>query len=94
MMSRFEELRKKALNKPEIHEYVNSLQVIMGDLVLAKRLHSGWTQAQLATRAGVQQKTISRIEAGDPGVKIGTLDKVMQSLGLDCSFLETTSAKS
>jgi transcriptional regulator with XRE-family HTH domain len=54
--------------------------VIIGDLVLAKRLHSGWTQAQLAARVGVQQKTISRIEAGDPGVEIGTLDKVMQSM--------------
>lgn len=67
---------------PEVREYLKSFSVIVGDLVLARRLQLGWTQQELATRSHTTQARISKIEAGDDGVKTGTLGKVFEALGL------------
>lgn len=67
---------------PEVREYLNSFSVIIGDLVLARRIQLGWSQQQLADASGTTQARISHIEAGDSGVKLGTMDKVFKALGL------------
>jgi len=67
---------------PEVREYLKSLPVIFGDLVLARRLQLGWTQQELAKKAGTTQARISLIEAGGEGVQLRTLDKVFGALGL------------
>lgn len=36
----------------------------------------------VAERAGTTRQTVARIEAGDPGVKIGTYAAVLQALGM------------
>jgi ribosome-binding protein aMBF1 (putative translation factor) len=67
---------------PEVKEYLQSFPVIIGDLVLARRLQLGWTQKELAEKAETNQARISQIEAGAEGVKVGTLGKVFGALGL------------
>ena len=45
------------------------------------RLARRFAMADLAERAGVSEKTIQRLERGDPGVGIGTLASVLAALG-------------
>ena len=47
------------------------------------RLKKGLSQTQLAELAGFTQKTIWRIEGGDPGVKIEAYEKVLIVLNTD-----------
>lgn len=46
----------------------------------------GWSQAELAARAGLSRPTIARIERGDD-VSTATLAKVVVSLGLTLTVL-------
>lgn len=67
---------------PEVKEYLSSFSVIVGDLVIARRMQLNWTQTELAKEAQTTQARISQIESGYEGVKIGTIDKVFKALGL------------
>lgn len=80
--SDFTELEEKALEIPEVKEYLESFSVVIGDLVLARRLQLGYTQSELAKLAGTTQARISLIEAGDEGVTLKTLDRVFKALKL------------
>ena len=94
--SDLQEFIKEVNDLPQINEYLNSFPVIIGDLVMARRLQLGWTQRQLAMAAGTNQARISQIEAGHEGVKIGTIDKVFKALGLTRitpSYIEDAAAK-
>lgn len=51
------------------------------DIVLARH-EKGWSQKELAERAGVSLATVQRIERGDASVKVGTLFMVMGALGI------------
>jgi transcriptional regulator with XRE-family HTH domain len=47
------------------------------------RHERGWTQQELARRAGVDQPTISRIENGHTrGVGLGTIERLAHALGV------------
>jgi len=92
----FRELEKKAEKIPEVNEYLQKFSVIIGDLILARRLQLGLTQKKLAQLAGTTQATISRIEAGDEGGKAGTLNHVFRVLKLsniNPEFSEEAAAK-
>jgi len=78
----FKELEKKAMEIPEVKEYLQKFSVIIADLILARRMQLGLTQKELAKQAKTTQATISRIESGDDGVKSGTLDNIFQVLKL------------
>lgn len=94
--SDLQEFMKEVHDLPQIHEYLNSFPVIIGDLVMARRIQLGWTQRQLAKAAGTNQARISQIEAGHEGVKIGTIDKVFKALGLKRitpSYIEDAATK-
>ncbi|OPH53389.1 hypothetical protein BC351_05865 [Paenibacillus ferrarius] len=73
---------KEAKEIPEVREYLNSFSVIIGDLVMARRIQLGWSQKELAEAAGTTQPRISQIEAAYDGVKMGTINKVFRALGL------------
>ena len=45
------------------------------------RRQRGWTQAQLAQRAGVSRPTVARVETGS-NISTSTLEKVAKALGL------------
>ncbi|VVT00432.1 helix-turn-helix domain-containing protein [Erythrobacter sp. EC-HK427] len=55
----------------------------LGAIIQSQRRAKGLTQAELADLAGTQQKTISAIENGNEGTKLGTLLGVIAILGLD-----------
>jgi transcriptional regulator with XRE-family HTH domain len=52
------------------------------------RLAKGWTQAHLATAAGVTRATVNRIENGKPAsIDLAVLEKLADALGVDPGFL-------
>lgn len=53
-----------------------------GDGLAAWRKLQGLTQAQLADRAGVNRKTVMRLERGDGGVSTENLYRVLRVLGI------------
>jgi len=46
------------------------------------RLRRGWTVAQLAERVGVSHATITSLEAGRPGVAVGTVLEAATLVGV------------
>lgn len=53
----------------------------MGGSVRRWRLMQELRAEDLAERAGISRSTLQKIERGDPGVSIGAVMSVMQSLG-------------
>jgi len=58
-----------------------ALDDVGGGLAAWRRLR-GLTQAQLADRAGVDRKTVLRLEKGDGGVSLANLLRVLRGLGV------------
>lgn len=52
----------------------------LGKKVREAREARGWTQAELAERAGMKQHAISRFEAGDVVPTLTTLDRIAAAL--------------
>lgn len=57
-------------------------------IIFKQRMSVGLTQSELAERANVTQKTVSRIERGDTKVRETTLQKVYEVLGITDNHLE------
>ncbi len=55
----------------------------LGAAIKAKRKEKGLSQINVGQPVGIEQHTISKIEAGRPGVGIGTLFRVLASLELE-----------
>jgi transcriptional regulator with XRE-family HTH domain len=53
----------------------------LGRNVKFARLARSFARLDLAERAGVSEKTVQRIELGDPGVGIGNLAAILAALG-------------
>lgn len=53
----------------------------LGEVVQSSRITHGWSQTELANRAGVSRPTVARIERGD-SVSMASLVKVAAALGL------------
>jgi transcriptional regulator with XRE-family HTH domain len=58
------------------HPVQESLLMI-GKLIQQARKDAGFTMAALAQRAGIERKTIARLEKGNPSVSIGTFLTVL-----------------
>jgi transcriptional regulator with XRE-family HTH domain len=56
-------------------------QMNFGDTIRVARKRRGWSQTDLAERAGVSRPTIARIEA-NRDVTTATVAKITQALGL------------
>ncbi len=54
----------------------------VGDVVRKMRMAVGWTQKDLAKRAGVHHGTIVRLEEGDEGIQERTLKQITAALGV------------
>jgi DNA-binding XRE family transcriptional regulator len=64
---------------------IETARVIIARQVIRGRKAAGWTQAELAARAGVRQETISRIETGkhSPGLKtMAKIDRALKRAGV------------
>lgn len=55
----------------------------LGALLRRERKARGLSQSTLAEHIGLRQATISKLEAGEPGTRIGTLLDVIAALGLN-----------
>ena len=53
------------------------------------RAAKGWTQAELADRAGLQRTHISRIEAGRYAVTFETIEAIAQAMGMTVDIIDT-----
>jgi ribosome-binding protein aMBF1 (putative translation factor) len=57
-----------------------ALNVIVARQISRRRQALGWTQAELAHRAGVRPETLSRLETGKHAPNVATVDKLDQAL--------------
>ncbi|MFV1577460.1 helix-turn-helix domain-containing protein [Phaeobacter sp. JH20_37] len=55
----------------------------LGHAVRQARREKSWTQSDLATRSGVWQETISKVEAGRGGTKLDTILALLAALDLE-----------
>jgi len=55
----------------------------LGQALRAARKAKGLAQAELATRAGVWQRTVSNIETGPSGAKLDTIFDLLAALDLE-----------
>lgn len=79
-MSDFDKLKAKARKIPKVKEHLDSFSTQLGRQIFNLRLKNNMTQGELASRAGATQATISRVEAGDPGIKGETYDRILAVL--------------
>ncbi|MFC4353416.1 helix-turn-helix domain-containing protein [Fodinicurvata halophila] len=55
----------------------------IGTLIQRARKKRGWTQSQLAERAGLRQATISVIETGETSARLESILAVLAALDLE-----------
>src|SRR5690625_1829926 len=83
-MNNLEDFKRRLLDKNELaKDVLNSREYKISRLIFKNRMELGLTQVELARKANVTQKTISRIEGADKGVRERTLIKVLQALEMD-----------
>lgn len=63
---------------------------LLGRALRDRRRHLGWTQTELARRAGVSRPWISEIENGKPTAQLDRLLLVVSALDLDLSLHQKT----
>jgi transcriptional regulator with XRE-family HTH domain len=63
----------------------------LGQHLKQARLSRRFSIAELATRADVSERTLLRLEKGDPGVGIGNLASVLAALGSPAALAEIMS---
>jgi transcriptional regulator with XRE-family HTH domain len=61
---------------------------VLGNQIKAARIARVWTQADLAARIGVTQKTMHAIESGSASVSIGNVFNAAFTVGVDLFGLE------
>ena len=73
---------KKFENDREYKEAKEKFGLILdiGDEILRLRIEKGWSQAELAERAGTKQANISRLESGLSNPSVNFLQKVAKAL--------------
>lgn len=78
---------KKLEDDPEYQEIEQELRVILdlADDILRLRMEKGWSQAELAERAGTKQANISRLESGLSNPSINFLQKIAKALDTSIS---------
>lgn len=54
----------------------------LGAVVRGRRQDLGWTQTELAARAGLSRKWISEVESGKATVVLSAVLRVLEALGL------------
>ncbi|MFH1207990.1 MAG: helix-turn-helix transcriptional regulator [Candidatus Omnitrophota bacterium] len=82
-LSKVDDHLKEELKDPHFRELyeleTQKFQIVKR--IIAARIRHGWTQTDLAGKAGVTQQYISKIESGE-FTSIAALEKVLRFLGL------------
>ncbi len=74
-----------------VEEIMHALQKVkivvrnlsIGALISSIRIQLGMSQKALAKRAGIPQSTVSRVEQGQRGTSLSTLNKVLEAISCD-----------
>ncbi|MDX3343444.1 helix-turn-helix transcriptional regulator [Streptomyces sp. ME02-6979.5a] len=66
---------------------LDDLVADLGDRIRAERLHRGWSQAHLGTRAGLPKKYVGLAEAGHAALPVVRLAQLCHGLGMPMSDL-------
>ena len=79
---------KKLEENQEYQEAEQKFKLILdlADEILRLRIEKGWSQAELAERAGTKQANISRLESGLSNPSINFLQKVAKALDAEISI--------
>jgi HTH-type transcriptional regulator / antitoxin HipB len=82
--TRLAEARQARMGRPEVAaEYEQTrLRYELGEAVRLRREELGWSQRQLAERAGMSQPGVARFEAGGTIPTLPLLERLAQALGL------------
>lgn len=82
-MSDFREYLKKQLDDPDFKAEYEAMRPEYEAIraVIAARLESNMTQAELAEKTGIRQSNISRIESGTSSPTVDTLARIAAGLG-------------
>lgn len=85
---KYEDLRKKILNKPEVKRILKEKKLAYqtADMVLKLRIKKGWTQEKLAKKIGTKQPAIARIENGDLVPGLETLEQIAKAFGVELTL--------
>jgi len=85
---RYSVYQKELTENPLFREAQEELRLpfAFGDAVIKERLRKGWSQAELARRAGTKQANISRIEAGLANPTLHLVQKLCKALDLEIVF--------
>lgn len=67
---------------PDLKESLEGLSPIYAKIIFARRMQYGYTQEELANKANIGLKTISRAEGGVDNLSTVTYDKIFRSLDL------------
>ena len=60
----------------------------LGNILREHREKKGLNQESFARASGIPRRTLTRLESGDPAVRIGTFEKAARALGLSLSLRE------
>lgn len=58
----------------------------LGERLRLARLRRQLTTTAIAQRVGISRTTLYKVEAGEPGVTLGTYLRILAALGLDGDF--------
>lgn len=62
----------------------------LGGLIQQFRKARGWSQTDLAERAGLRQEMVSKIEGGQPGSRIASVWDLLAALDLEMTVAPRT----
>lgn len=69
-------------NHPELEEQMHGLGALYGKIIFACRLEQGFTQKELADKASIGLKTITRAEGGFENLGTTNYNAIFRALGL------------
>ncbi len=67
---------------PEMEEQLHGIGAVYGKIIFLTRMEKGLTQKELAEKAGVGDKTITRAEGGSENLGTLTYDNIFKALDL------------
>lgn len=84
-MKTYKDFKKQVLKNQEIRKEYDALapEFTIAQTIIKKRLEKGFTQTDLAKKAGTKQSAISRLESGSYNPSINFLEKVAKALNLN-----------
>jgi DNA-binding XRE family transcriptional regulator len=88
-MNTYKKYKKEALKNPALKAAYDALEpeYKLANSLIRARLDKKLTQEQLATKAGVTQNTVTRLESGTTNPTVGTINRVAGVLGKELKLV-------